>query len=319
MTTKNSGVMAPIASKTVVNVLELIGRTPLIKLNKLAKPGWAEVYVKIDKFNPGGSVKDRIALFMLESAERAGVLTKKKTIIEPTSGNTGIGIALVAAIKGYKALLVMPENASIERRKTLEAYGASIILTPAEKGTDGAIQKAHEMLKKNPKKYFMPNQFCNKCNTKAHYETTGVEIWEQTGGRIDCFVAGIGTGGTLMGVGKRLKEKNQKIRVIGVEPTIGHKIQGLKNMSESKVPEIFDLDELDEVVTVKDEDAFRTARELAKKEGLLVGMSSGAAVFAALRVAKKAGEGKVIVAFAPDGGERYLSTELFTTRSVPTI
>jgi cysteine synthase len=291
-------------------VLDLIGNTPIVKINKLNPNPKVKIYAKLEGSNPGGSVKDRIALRMLEEAEKNGKLTKDKIIIEPTSGNTGIGLAMVAAVKGYKIRIVMPESVSIERRKMLKALGAELVLTEAERGTDGAIMKAHEIIRKNPKKYFMPNQFANKNNVLAHYETTGLEIIRQMNGKIDVFIAGMGTTGTLMGAGKRLKEFNPNIEIIGVEPTLGHKIQGLKNMKEAIVPQIYNPLLLDEKIVVKDEDAYATARELAREEGVFVGMSSGAAMWAAIRKAKEMKKGNIVVIF-PDRVEKYLSTKLF--------
>lgn len=292
------------------SILDLIGNTPLVKINKLNTNKNVTIYAKLEGANPGGSVKDRIAKFMIEDAENTGKLTKNKIILEPTSGNTGIGLALVAAVKGYKILLVMPESVSFERKKILEAFGAEILLTPAKDGTDGAIEKAYEMARENSEKYFMPDQFNNPANVLAHYETTGKEIWEQTKGKVTHFVSAIGTTGTVMGVGKRLKEYNSNIKIIGVEPYLNHKIQGLKNMKEAYTPHIFNKTKLDEKINIKDEDAFETSRKLAKEEGLFVGMSSGAAMFVALQIAKEIKEG-VIVAIMPDGGEKYLSTEIF--------
>lgn len=297
--------------KVANSVLDLIGNTPLVRINKLTGPNDATVLAKLEMFNIGGSVKDRIAKAMIEAAEREGKLTKDKIILEPTSGNTGIGLAIVAAVKDYHTLFVMPESVSLERRKILRAFGAELLLTPADKGTDGAIEQAYTMAKEKPERYFMPDQFNNKWNPRAHYETTGKEIWEQTGGRIDMLIAAMGTTGTIMGTGQRLKEFNPNIKVVGVEPYLGHKLQGMKNMKEAYVPSIYISRKLDEKVNVKDEDAFETARQLAAKEGLLVGMSSGAVMFVALQKAKELGAGKVIVAILPDTGERYLSTKLF--------
>lgn len=298
-------------SKIANDVLDLIGNTPLVKINKLTGENDATILAKLEKQNIGGSVKDRIAKYMIEAAEKEGKLTKDKIILEPTSGNTGIGLAIVAAVKGYKIILVMPESVSEERRRILRAFGAEFILTQKEKGTDGAIERAYGMVRKEPKKYFMPDQFNNSANVQAHYETTGKEIIEQTDGKIDMFIAAIGTTGTVMGTGKRLKEFNPKIKVIGVEPYIGHKLQGMKSLKEAYRPGIYNRKCLDEKVYIKDEDAFRTTRELALKEGLLVGMSSGAVMFVALQKAKEMGKGKVIVAILPDTGERYLSTNIF--------
>ena len=293
------------------NILATIGKTPLVKINRLTGKDDAIILVKLEKFNPGGSVKDRIAKYMIEHAEKEGQLNKDKVILEPTSGNTGIGLALVAAVKGYKVLFTMSESVSIERRKILKAFGADILLTPKEKGTDGAIEKAYEMAKEEPKKYFMPDQFNNKYNVLAHYETTGKEIIDDTDGKIDMFISAIGTTGTITGTGKRLKEHNPDIKVVGVEPFFGHKLQGLKSMKEAYRPGIYNRKAMDEKVFIKDEDAFETARQLALKEGLLVGMSSGAAMFVALQKAKELGRGKTIVVIMPDGGERYLTTKLF--------
>ncbi|MFH1474197.1 MAG: cysteine synthase A [Candidatus Aenigmatarchaeota archaeon] len=292
-------------------ILETIGKTPLVKINNLTGENDATILVKLEKFNPGGSVKDRIARYMIEYSEKEGKLTKEKIILEPTSGNTGIGLALVAAVKGYKVLFTMPESVSIERRKILKALGADILLTPKEKGTDGAIERAYKMAKENPEKYFMPDQFNSKYNVLAHYETTGKEIIEDTNGKIDMFISAIGTTGTITGTGKRLKEFNSDIKIVGVEPLFGHKIQGLKSMKEAYRPGIYNRKAMDEKVFIKDDDAFETARQLALKEGLLVGMSSGAAMFVALQKAKELGKGKTIVVILPDGGERYLTTKLF--------
>ena len=293
------------------SVLDLIGNTPLVKINKLVGPGDATILAKIERQNIGGSVKDRIGKFMIEAAEREGKLTKDKIILEPTSGNTGIGLAIVAAVKGYHALFIMSEGVSEERKKILRAFGAELLFTPKEKGTDGAIERAYAMAREEPEKYFLPNQFNNKWNPQAHYETTAKEIWEQTNGHVDMVVIAMGTTGTIMGTGKRLKELNPEIKIIGVEPYLGHKLQGMKNMKESYVPSIYVSRKLDEKINIKDEDALETARQLALKEGLLVGMSSGAVMHIALQKAKKLGAGKTIVAILPDGGERYLSTDLF--------
>lgn len=293
------------------NILKLIGNTPLIKINKLNPNKNVELYAKLESFNPGGSVKDRIGLSMVEEAEKSGELTKDKIILEPTSGNTGIGIALVSAVKGYKVLLTMPESVSIERRKILKALGAEMLLTPKEKGTDGAIEKAYAMAREEKHKYLLLDQFNNENNWKAHYNGTGKEIWEQTNGKITMFVATIGTFGTLRGVSARLKENNKEIKIIGVEPYIGHKIQGLKNMKEAYKPGIYDKKLLDEKINIKDEDAYETARKLAKQEGIFVGMSSGAAMFVALQKVRELKNGLVVV-LLPDGGERYLSTTLFS-------
>ena len=243
------------------DITKLIGQTPLVKLNRLNPNKKTAVWAKIESFNPGGSVKDRVALSMVEGAEKSGALTKDKTIIEATSGNTGIGLAMVAAVKGYPLLLTMPESASIERQKILRAYGAKILLTPAHLGTDGSIEKVYQLARENPERYFLPDQFNNDDNIMAHYHGTGREIWEQTGGKVTMVVATMGTTGTLMGLTKRLKEFNPNIKIVGVEPYLGHKIQGLKNMKESYKPGIYDKSILDEVVHVEDEEAFETVRK----------------------------------------------------------
>jgi len=291
------------------NILQLIGNTPLVKINRLNPNKKVELYAKLEFFNPGSSVKDRIALSMVEGAERKRELTKNKIILEATSGNTGIGLALVCAVKKYKLLLTMPESVSIERRKILKALGAEILLTSAKDGTDGAIEKAYEMARKN-NKYWLADQFNNPDNWKAHYYGTAEEIWQDTDGKITHFVGSIGTTGTLMGVSKRLKKYNPKIQIIGVEPFLGHKIQGLKNMKEAYKPGIYDKTRLDKKINVNDANAYEMARKIAKKEGIFVGMSSGAAMFGALQVIKGLEKGLVVVLF-PDGGERYLSTNLF--------
>ena len=293
------------------NALDLIGNTPLVRINKLVGKKDATVLAKLERQNIGGSVKDRIAKYMIKTAETEGKLDKKKIILEPTSGNTGIGLAIVAAVKGYKIMFVMSESVSEERRKILKAFGAEFILTPKEKGTDGAIELAYKMAEKEPKKYFMPDQFNNPANVQAHYETTAEEIWKDTCGKVDMVVAAMGTTGTVIGTGKRLKELNPKIIVVGVEPFLGHKLQGMKSLKEAYRPGIYNRKWIDDKVYIKDEDAFEATRELALKEGLLVGMSSGAVMHVALQKAKELGKGKTIVAILPDTGERYLSTSLF--------
>jgi cysteine synthase B len=295
-----------------MGVLDSIGNTPLVRLESLNPNTQVAVLAKLEGNNPGGSVKDRIALFMVRDAERAGKIKKGDTILEATSGNTGIGLAMVGAALGYKVVLTMPECVSMERRKVLEAFGAELILSPGCEGTDGAIKVARRMMDDAGTKYFMPNQFDNPANVLAHYETTGREIIEQTGGRIDVFVAGMGTTGTLMGAGRRLREFDPKVRIVGVEPNLGHKIQGLKNMKESIVPKNYDPLFADEKINVADDDAFAITRELAVREGLFVGMSSGAAVWGALEMAKRMDKGTVVV-ILPDRGDRYLSTSLFTS------
>jgi len=295
-----------------MGILDSIGNTPLVKLETLNTNPRVNIFAKLEGNNPGGSVKDRIALYMVRAAEEAGRIKKGDTILEATSGNTGIGLAMVGAALGYKVVLVMPECVSHERRKILEAFGAELILSPGKEGTDGAIKLARRTMDENSGKYFMPNQFDNPANILAHYETTGREIIDQTNGKIDVFVAGMGTTGTLMGAGKRLKEYNKKIRVVGVEPPLGHKIQGLKNMQESIVPKIFNPAFPDEIVRVNDDDAFATTRRLALEEGIFAGMSSGAAVFGALTMAGRIESGTIVVVL-PDRGDRYLSTALFTS------
>jgi cysteine synthase B len=293
-----------------MDILSAIGNTPLVELKNLDHNSKVRIFAKLEGNNPGGSVKDRPALYMINKAEQSGELTKEKTILEPTSGNMGIALAMIGASKGYRVKLTLPECVSTERRHILEAYGAEVILTPARESTDGAIRMAHKILEENPDKYFMPNQFTNANNPLAHYETTAPEIFRQSGGQIDVFVAGMGTTGTLMGVSRHLKEKSKNIKIIGIEPPPGHAIQGLKNMSESIVPDIYDRAQLDDVITINDEEAFEMARRLASEEGIFAGISSGAAVAGALRVAEGMKSGTVVT-IIPDRGDRYLSTMLF--------
>lgn len=292
------------------SVLDAIGNTPLAELTHLNENPKVRIYGKLEGFNPAGSVKDRPAYYMIKKTEESGELSREKIILEPTSGNTGIALAMIGAAKGYRVKLVMPNCVSLERQNTLEAYGAEVLLTPGEDGTDGAIRRAHQILENEPDKYFMPNQFNNENNVLAHYETTGPEIFSQTEGEIEAFIAGMGTTGTLMGAGRYLKEKNPKVKIIGIEPKRGHKIQGLKNMEESIIPKIYNPSVLDEKIIVEDDQAFETTRLLATKEGLFVGMSSGAAVLGALLIAKDMNYG-TIVTILPDRGDRYLSTALF--------
>ncbi len=306
--------------KTFDKITDLIGGTPLLKLNnyiKLKDLG-ADIYGKLEYFNPAGSVKDRIAKAMIDTAEAAGALKPDSVIIEPTSGNTGIGLAAVAASRGYKIILTMPETMSVERRNLLKAYGAELVLTDGAKGMKGAIAKAQELAAETPNS-FIPSQFTNPANPKAHLSTTGPEIWADTDGKVDIFVAGVGTGGTISGVGDYLKSQNPNVKVVAVEPagspvlskgTPGpHKIQGI---GAGFVPDTLNTDVYDEIITVENEDAFETGRTLARKEGLLVGISSGAAVYAATVLAQRPeNKGKVIVALLPDTGERYLSTPMF--------
>ena len=293
-----------------MGVLASIGNTPLIKLETLNTNPRVSVLAKLEGNNPGGSVKDRIALYMIRGAEEAGRIKKGDTILEATSGNTGIGLAMVGAALGYKVVLVMPECVSLERRKVLEAFGAELILSPGNEGTDGAIKRARRMMDESSGKYFMPNQFDNPANILAHYETTGREIIDQTGGAVDVFVAGMGTTGTLMGAGRRLKEYDRSITVLGVEPNLGHKIQGLKNMTEAIVPKIYNPKILDEKWNILDDDAFNATRRLALEEGLFVGMSSGAAMSAAIRKAKEMTDGMIVV-ILPARGDGSPTTVLF--------
>ena len=296
-------------------VLELIGNTPILKLTNMIDKDSADVYVKLEKFNPGGSIKDRASLGMIEKAESEGKLKKGAVIIEPTSGNTGIGLAMIGRIKGYKVIIVMPETMSKERRDLIKAYGAELILTEGRKGMKGAIDKAKEMVDEYG--YFMPQQFDNIANQEKHYETTAEEIYKEIKD-LDVFVAGVGTGGTISGIGKKLKERNNEIKVVAVEPynsqvLIGnkggaHKIQGI---GAGFIPKNYKQEYVDKVVAVKDEDAIKTAANFASKEGMLIGISSGATVYAAIEIAKKLGKGKKVLAIAPDGGEKYISMGIY--------
>ncbi len=292
------------------NLTSAIGNTPLVELKHVNPNSAVRLFAKLEGNNPGGSVKDRTAWWMIRHAEADGRLTPDKVILEPTSGNTGIAIAMIGAARGYRVKLVMPECVSMERRAVLEAYGAELVLSPAREATDGAIRLAHRILAESPEQYFMPNQYENQANPQVHYETTGPEIFRQTGGAIDLFVAGMGTSGTLMGVGRYLREHKSTVRIIGVEPRPGHKVQGLKNMEEAIVPGIYKEQELDAKIIIQDEDAFDMARLLAAREGIFAGMSSGAAVAGACQIAKTLERG-VIVVLLPDRGDRYLSTTLF--------
>ncbi|MDM5237130.1 MULTISPECIES: cysteine synthase A [Bacillus cereus group] len=302
------------------SVSELIGKTPIVKLNRIVESGSADIYLKLEFMNPGSSVKDRIALAMIEDAEKKGLLKEGDTIIEPTSGNTGIGLAMVAAAKGYKAILVMPETMSVERRNLLRAYGAELVLTPGPEGMGGAIRKATELAKEHG--YFIPQQFQNQSNPEIHRLTTGPEIVEQMGDQLDAFIAGIGTGGTITGAGEVLKEAYKDIKIYAVEPADSpvlsggkpgpHKIQGI---GAGFVPETLDVEVYDEIIQVKTEQAFEYARRVAKEEGILVGISSGAVVYAATEVAKKLGKGKKVLVIIPSNGERYLSTPLYQFES----
>jgi cysteine synthase B len=292
------------------NILELIGNTPIVRINKLNPRKNVDIFAKLEGQNPGGSIKDRIALKMIEEAEKSGKLTKDKTIIEATSGNTGIAIAMIAAVKGYDVEIVMSEAVSVERRKMIGAFGAKIVLTDGKLGTDGAIKKTRDLVAKFPERYCHTDQFSNDNNILAHFETTAAEIWDQMDRKIDYFVASIGTSGTLMGISKYLKQKNPAIKVVSAEPVKDHYIQGLKNMEEAIVPAIYDREHLDDIIMVETEAAFDMARKIIASEGIFCGMSSGAAMYAALEVAKKIKNGNIVTIF-PDRGEKYLSTELF--------
>ena len=306
--------------KTYDTITDLIGSTPLLKLNRFAAAEnlGAEVYAKLEYFNPAGSVKDRIAYAMITDAEKSGALKPGSVIIEPTSGNTGIGLAAVAAARGYRIIIVMPETMSVERRQLMKAYGAELVLTEGAKGMKGAIAKADELAREIPDS-FVPGQFVNPANPKAHFETTGPEIWDDTDGQVDWFVAGVGTGGTVTGVGQYLKSRNPAVRVAAVEPKSSavlstgvagsHKIQGI---GAGFVPDVLDTKVYDEIIPVENDDAFRLGKEIGRSEGVLVGISSGAALWAAIELAKRPeNEGKSIVVLLPDTGDRYLSTPLF--------
>lgn len=293
-----------------MDILSAIGNTPLVELKMLINSPSVRVLGKLEGCNPGGSVKDRPAYYMIKKAEESGELTKGKIILEPTSGNTGIAVAMIGAAKGYPVTLVMPGCVSVERSRILEAFGAEVILTPAGEGTDGAIRKAHQIVNDEPDRYYMPNQFANENNPLSHYETTGPEIFAQTRGEIDVFIAGMGTTGTLMGTGRFLKDRKPGVKIVGIEPVKGHAIQGLKNMGEAIVPQVYHPELLDEKITIEDDEAFEMARLLATKEGIFVGMSSGAAVAGALHIAKRLDSGTIVV-ILPDRGDRYLSTTLF--------
>ena len=292
------------------NILETIGNTPMVRINKLCPNPSVNIFAKLEGFNPTGSIKDRIALRMVESAEHKGLLRKGHTIIEPTSGNTGIGLAIVGVVKGYPVEIVMSSAVSVERRKILRSYGAKVILTPAEEGTDGAIRLARKMVKENPDKYFMPDQFANAANYQAHYEKTAIEIWQQTDGQIDYFVSAVGTSGTLMGVSRFLRAMKPDIKVVCAHPIKGHYIQGLKNMGEAIVPQIYNPALIDTQEMIESEEAIEMAQEIIAKEGISAGMSSGAAMLAALRTAERIEKGNIVVVF-PDRAEKYLSTKMF--------
>ena len=298
------------------NSIDLIGNTPMFKLNNLKEENMAEVYIKLERFNPGGSIKDRAALGMIEEAEKMGKIKAGDVIVEPTSGNTGIGLAMVGKLKGYKVIIVMPDSMSIERRNMIKAYGADLVLTEGNKGMTGAIEKAEE-LARDKNGYFIPQQFSNRANSRKHYETTGVEILKDAED-LDAFVASVGTGGTIAGIGRRLKEFNKNIKIVAVEPhnspvisggkAAPHKIQGI---GAGFVPDVYEEDVIDEVMTITDEESYEYARKFGLEEGILVGISSGANIAAAIKIAKKLGKGKKVVTVAPDGGEKYISTGLY--------
>jgi len=292
------------------NILDTIGNTPMVRINQMNPNPAVELYAKVEGFNPTGSIKDRIALKMIEQAEAEGVLVKGKIIIEATSGNTGIGLAMIGTVKGYRVQIVMSSAVSIERQKMIRAFGAELVLTDPTLGTDGAILKTRELVAAEPDKYFNPNQFSNVYNKIAHYKTTAEEIWEQTEGRVTHFVSALGTSGTLMGVGMMLKERNPSVKIIEAQPVKGHYIQGLKSLAEAIVPEIYDINEIDSSILIDTEEAYEMARRIVREEGIFVGMSSGAAMLAAIREIEKLESG-VMVVILPDRGEKYLSTDLF--------
>ena len=292
------------------NILEAIGNTPMVRINKLNPNPDVNIFAKLEGFNPSGSIKDRIAVKMISDAEKDGRLKPGQTIIEPTSGNTGIGLAIIGIVKGYPVEIVMSEAVSMERRKIIRSLGGKVILTPAEEGTDGAIRLARRMVAEEPDKYFMPDQFANAANFLAHYETTALEIWQQTGGEIDYLVCALGTSGTIMGLSKFLKQMKPSIKIVCAQPVKGHYIQGLKNMEEAIVPEIYDPSKIDTHELIESEEAIEMARQLIKKEGIFAGMSSGAAMLAAYRTAEKISSGNIVVLF-PDRAEKYISTVMF--------
>jgi cysteine synthase B len=296
--------------QTYGNILDTVGNTPLVRINRLYTKKSVSIYAKVEGTNPTGSIKDRIALAMIEQAEAEGALVFGKTIIEPTSGNTGIALAMIGAVKGYPVEIVMSSAVSEERRKMIAAFGAKVILTESDQGTDGAIRRARALVAENPQKYFMPDQFTNRYNKIAHYSTTAEEIIRDTDGTVTHFVSALGTSGTLMGTAKRLKELNRNIRIIEAHPVRGHYIQGLKNMQEAIVPEIYDPSRIDFSIMIDSEEAFKMARRIVREEGIFCGMSSGAAMLASLKVAERIDSG-VIVCIFPDRGEKYLSTPLF--------
>lgn len=296
------------------NILTLIGKTPMVRINNLVGKNDAEILAKLEEYNIGGSVKDRMALYLIEDAEKSGLIDKNKILLEASSGNTGIAMAMIASVKGYKISIVIPEAVSVERRKLIKAYGAELILSPGEKGTAGAVEMKNNILTEYPEKYINLDQFKNPANIQAHYETTGQEIWEQTKGRVDMVILSVGTAGTGVGVSRRLREYDPKIKIVAVMPALGAPIQGLRNPKELNPTQLYDEKAFDEVIEIPKEIVPAThliVRELAKKEGILAGMSSAAAMYVALQKAKELGKGKTIVVILPDTGERYLSTVLF--------
>ncbi len=293
------------------SILQTIGMTPMVRLSRINDVEGVNIFAKLEGFNPTGSIKDRIALKMIEDAEASGRLRPGMTIIEPTSGNTGIGLAMLGVVKGYDVEIVMSEGVSAERRVIIRSYGAKVTLTPADEGTDGAIRLAHKLVEENPGKYFMPDQFGNASNYQAHYENTALEIWSQTGGKIDYLVCALGTSGTIMGISRFLKALKPEIKIVCAHPVRGHYIQGLKNMDEAIVPEIYDPSKIDIQQMVSSEEAIEMARRLIRTEGIFAGMSSGAAMLAALRTAESAPAGSNIVGVFPDRAEKYLSTIMF--------
>jgi len=292
------------------SILDAIGNTPLVRIKRINPNPAVRIYAKLEGFNPTGSIKDRIALKMIEQAEQNGTLTKDKIILEPTSGNTGIALAMIGTVKGYRVQIVMSSAVSVERQKMIKAFGAEIILTDPDLGTDGAIIKTRELISENPDAYFNPNQFSNEYNKLAHYSTTAQEIWFQTSGQLTHMVSSLGTSGTIMGIGMRLKAINPDIKIIEAHPVKGHYIQGLKNMEEAIVPELYDTAQIDQSIMIESEEAYEMARRIVVDEGIFVGMSSGAAMLAAVRVVESLESGFVVVIF-PDRGEKYLSTPLF--------
>ncbi len=300
--------------KVVNSAIELIGETPIVKLRKFSENEGAEIYAKLEWYNPGGSVKDRMAKYLIEYAEVAGKLDKNKTILEATSGNTGIALAMISAAKGYKVKIIMPESVSTERRKIIKAYGAELVLSPGEKGTGGAVELKRKLLENEPEKYIDLDQFKDPANILAHYQTTGKEILEQMNGNLDMVIVGVGTAGTGVGVSLRVKEYNPEIKVIGVMPKLGVSIQGLRNPKEPNPTQLFRESAFDEVIEISEEEierVYETAREVARKEGLLIGISSAAILYVAKKKAKELGKGKRIVAVLPDNGMKYLSTQLY--------